>query len=204
MRYLIAIVILLSLAIAWQPDSQLLFWDKDSAFIEPARKIKNRDESVNKFTLKASESTQKFYNPDEQPDALPENFMPDPNVVASMRQARLEGDPRAPAIGKYHEREVPTEEELADHEQYLEYERRQKKRVYRAYVEASKIKTTQLREMIEKGKDEGVSAEDIAFAEDKIRGIEKMAITLQQGFPDIMDDSYQPPADWLIDNPEER
>lgn len=202
MRYLIAIAILLSLAIAWQPNTQLLFWKKDSALLEPTRRIKNSDESINnKLTLQASTPTQKNDISADQPEVLLENFIPNPKAVASMRQARLEGDPRSPALGDYHEREVPTEEELGNHEQYLEYERRQQKRVYRAYVEASKIKTTRLREMIEKGKAEGVSSEDIAFAEDKIRGIEKMAITLQQDFPDIMDDGYQPPADWLIDNP---
>ncbi len=54
--------------------------------------------------------------------------------------------------------------------------------------------------MIERGKAEGVSAEQIASAEDKIRGIEEMATQLQQDYPDIMEDSYQPPADWLIEN----
>ena len=54
--------------------------------------------------------------------------------------------------------------------------------------------------MIEKGKTEGVSPEEIAFAEDKIRGIEEMAIKLQQDHPDIMETSYQPPADWLIES----
>jgi hypothetical protein len=62
------------------------------------------------------------------------------------------------------------------------------------------VKTTQLRTMIEKGKAEGISEEEIAFAEEKIRGIEEMAIQLQQDYPDIMQDSYQPPADWLIEN----
>lgn len=117
-----------------------------------------------------------------------------------MQKDRLEGDSRAPKLGKHHERETPTEAELGDHEQYLKYERRQQKRIYRAYVDASKIKTVQLRSMIEQGKTEGVSAAEIEFAEEKIRGIEEMAITLQQDFPEIMDDSYQPPADWLIEN----
>ena len=67
--------------------------------------------------------------------------IPDPDAVASMRQARLKGDPRAPSLKEHHKRETPTEEELGNHERYLEYELRQKKRTYRAYVEASKIKT---------------------------------------------------------------
>lgn len=79
-------------------------------------------------------------------DNIVEGFIPNPEAVASMRQARLAGDPRAPSLAEYHEGEAPTEAE-------------------------------------------------IAFAEEKIRAIEEMAIKLQQNHPDIMDSDYQPPAD---------
>jgi hypothetical protein len=72
--------------------------------------------------------------------------------------------------------------------------------VYRAYVEAAKIKTAEIRKMIEQGKEGGISDEEIAFAEAKIQGIEDMAAQLQQEHPDIMQDEYKPADDWLIDN----
>ena len=203
MRYLIAITLLsaLVLALAWQPVSQLEFWQAELAESSSIQTDEsNAPTNLNNTTPQAAAEEYFSTQLDSPRDEVVEEFIPNPEAVASMRQARLEGDSRAPKLGDYHEREQPTEAELGDHEQYLEYERRQQKRVYRAYVEASKIKTAQLRSMIEKGKAEGISAEEIEFAEQKIRGIEEMAIKLQQDYPDIMEDSYQQPADWLIEN----
>lgn len=202
MRYLIAITLLsiLALVIAWQPNTELSFWQESISEAErplATRPDKSTSIELSSDTLAVDDLNNAVY---EHHDDTGEDFIPDPEAIESMQQARLKGDPRAPKLGKHHEREVPTEEELGDHEQYLEYERRQQKRVYRAYVDASKIKTAQLRSMIEQGKAEGISAEEIAFAEDKIKGIEEMAAKLQQDYPDIMEDSYQPPADWLIEN----
>ncbi|MBL4797712.1 MAG: hypothetical protein JKY50_09875 [Oleispira sp.] len=192
---------LASLIIFWQPDSTILFWQENAISSNASQRGANN--SPLSFSNSASQTSVKEEY-DSQNDShwndVTEDFIPNPEAIASMRQARLEGDPRTPKLGEYHQRETPTAEELDDHEQHLAYERRQQKRVYRAYVDASKIKTAQLRSMIEKGKAEGVSAEEIAFAEEKIRGIEEMAITLQQDHPDIMQDSYQPPTDWLIES----
>ena len=206
MRLFLSLTILAvtSLIIFWQPNSTVLFWQDSIAEsnILPTEP-KNTTITSNNIDHQAlSKNHEIQYNDrrDNTHDEITENFIPNPEAVASMQKARFEGDSRAPKLGEHHERETPTEAELGDHEQYLEYERRQQKRIYRAYVDASKIKTAQLRSMIEQGKTEGVSAAEIEFAEEKIRGIEEMAITLQQDFPEIMDDSYQPPADWLIEN----
>lgn len=201
MFLVITMVVIASLIIFWQPDAKILFWQESIS-----DSIASKNEAKNSTVILSSRINQVQTEENSTPqyegkrDEIVEDFIPNPEAVASMRQARLEGDPRAPKLGNHHEREKPTEEELGDHEQYLEYERRQQKRVFRAYVEASKVKTAQLRSMIEKGKTEGVSPEEIAFAEDKIRGIEEMAIKLQQDHPDIMETSYQPPADWLIES----
>lgn len=196
----IAALSLAGLIIFWQPSAEILFWQENVASSSILEKRTNNDAIVlhNQTRQTSSEldsGNKKHALSDDNVDV----FIPDPDAIASMQKARLEGDSRAPNLVEHHARETPTAEELEDHEQYLEYERRQQKRVYRAYVEASKIKTTQLRNMIEQGKAEGVSAEDIAFAEKKIRGIEEMAATLQQEHPDIMEESYQPPSDWLIE-----
>lgn len=202
MRYLLAISLLsiLVLIIAWQPNTELSFWQDSLSNTDRHQADRQNDPALSKFSNETLVSDKPHDSDDEYPEDVSEDFIPDPEAIKSMQQARLKGDPRAPKLAKHHEREVPTEEELGDHEQYLEYERRQKKRVYRAYVDASKIKIAQLRSMIEQGKAEGISAEEIAFAEDKIKGIEEMAAKLQQDYPDIMEDSYQPPADWLIEN----
>lgn len=202
MRYLFAITLLsiLVLVIAWQPNTQLSFWQQDISNTEHRSTETNNINKKITVSQQAPETEEHTRQRYQQTDTSFEDFIPDAAAIESMQQARLKGDPRAPKLADHHERETPTEEELGDHEQYLEYERRQQKRVYRAYVDASKIKTAQLRSMIEQGKAEGISPEEIAFAEEKIRGIEEMAAKLQQDYPDIMEDSYQPPADWLIEN----
>ena len=191
---------IVTLIILWQPSAEILIWQENVADSQVLDKSINSDATAlpNK-TRQASAGLNSGSSNYDLGDDNVDVFIPDPDAIASMQKARIEGDSRAPNLGKYHARETPTVEELDDHEQYLEYERRQQKRVYRAYIEASKIKTAQLRNMIEQGKAEGISAEDIAFAEDKIRGIEEMAATLQQEHPDIMEESYQPPSDWLIE-----
>jgi len=124
-----------------------------------------------------------------------------PEAIESLRQARLHGDDRTPNLNESRERdELPTPEQLEDPELYQEYERRQQQRMYRAYVEAAKVKTAELRKMIEQGKEGGISDEEIAFAEAKIQGIEDMAAQLQQDHPEIMQDEYKPADDWLINN----
>lgn len=200
--FVISSLITACLIIFWQSDSQILFWKEsgESSKYEILKANEHSASVTNAAQAVLKETGEGVQYGSQGSQYYEESFTLNPEAIASMRQARLEGDPRTPKLGEYHDREVPSEEELGDHEQYLEYERRQQKRVYRAYVDASKIKTTQLRSMIEKGKAEGVSAEEIAFAEEKIRGIEEMASKLQQDHPDIMEDSYQPPADWLIEN----
>ncbi|MEH6449293.1 MAG: hypothetical protein V7765_11525 [Oleispira sp.] len=203
MRFFFALSILcvFTLVFFWQPDSQLAFW-QDGLSPSEFSQVEAKNGALNSYNTSAQNplTEQSGALLADKRDDIIEDFIPNPKTVASLRQARLEGDPRTPNLAPNHEREKPSAEELGDHDQYVEYEKRQQKRVYRAYVEASKIKTAQLRSMIERGKAEGVSAEEIAFAEEKIRGIEEMAITLQQDHPDIMEDSYQPPADWLIES----
>jgi len=203
MRIFLAIITLsiASLILFWQPNSRISFWqdsrDETGSIAQTTHHKSAAARATEQYGTNKLETKGSAHNRDPINE---ETFTPNPEVVASLRQARLEGDSRTPNLAPNHEREAATEEELGDHEQYLEYEQRQQKRVYRAYVEASKVKTAQLRSMIERGKAEGISDEEIAFAEEKVRGIEEMAAKLQQDYPDIMQDSYQPPADWLIEN----
>lgn len=200
MRYFFFMIILSAIALTfiWQPSYKLTFLEKKTS-------AENTDQGDSANVAMTSKSApEKVHSAEPQYDVNWDHgikdFVPNPEAIASMRQARMEGDPRAPKLGKSPEREKPTKEELTDHGQYLEYERRQQKRMFRAYVEASKIKTAKIRSIIEQGKTAGISAEQISAAEDKIRGIEDMATQLQQDYPDIMEVSYQPPADWLIEN----
>ncbi|MBU2040141.1 MAG: hypothetical protein KKH95_13440 [Gammaproteobacteria bacterium] len=119
------------------------------------------------------------------------------DAIASMQAARINGDPRAPKLSPSRPREMPTAEELSDEEQYLAYEQRQEKRMFRAFVEASKQKTALIQQYIDQAEAGGISEEEVAFAREKIRKIEEMALKLQQEHPDIMQDTFKPEDNWL-------
>lgn len=201
MKIFLSLLVLgsISFGLFSQLDYQLAFLQQDTDKPKSQNTVEKTASTLDE-SLSLKQTASSDLKNEEPSEFQQDHFIPNPDAVNSLRDARVNGDSRAPELGEHHEREKPTEEELGDHEQYLEYEKRQQKRVYRAYVEASKIKTKQIQDMIERGKAEGVSDEEIAFAENKIRGIEEMAAELQRDYPDIMEDSYQPPADWLIEN----
>ena len=64
-------------------------------------------------------------------------WQPSPSAVASLREAILNGDPRTPPLAEAPEREMPTEEELADPDLYLQYEMRQQQAVYASFIQAA-------------------------------------------------------------------
>ena len=116
----------------------------------------------------------------------PEPWTPDPQAVESLRQSRLHGDPRTPPIARREtEREMPTEEELADPELYLQYEARQQQKVYASFVQASEKKIADLEAMIERGKQEGVTPEQLAEGEEKLRRLQEMRDQLLAENPEL-------------------
>jgi len=194
-KVLIPIAVIIALLLIFQPEPAVITdrSEPSVAVIQNTPAIET--ETLPTDTIEEVQEPELVEEVDEQPDTL------DPDAIESLRQARLHGDDRTPNLNKSRERdELPTPEQMEDPELYQEYERRQQQRVYRAYVEAAKIKTAEIRKMIEQGKEGGISDEEIAFAEAKIQGIEDMAAQLQQQHPDIMQDEYKPADDWLIDN----
>lgn len=153
--------------------------------------------TVNKADTAAAESTAPAF-PDLDNSEL-EAWLPRLNsdAVQSMANARVHGDPRAPAVHASKPREMPTAAELADEDLYLQYEQRQEKRMYRAFVEASKGKVALIQSYIDKAGAGGISDEEVAFAKEKIRRIQAMAEKLQQDNPDIMGDEFRPQDNWL-------
>lgn len=107
------------------------------------------------------------------------------DAASSMAEARLNGDPRTPPLQRSAEQEAPTAEELADPDKYKQYEARQSKKLYAAYIQASDSEVPKLKQLIERGKAEGVSAEEIAQAEEKVRRIQQMRDKLLASNPDL-------------------
>lgn len=172
----------------WGVSEQLL--------LQPPEPVKAKD--------KISKKIEAAVVDDISQDAEQQEYDPfvqelDQDAINSMAEARLHGDPRAPAINPSEERVLPTPEELQDPEQYLQYEQRQEKKIYRAYVDAAKEKVAMLEGMIKQGEEEGISEEELEQARQKVKGIEEMSLQLQQDHPDIMGEDYKPaePQGWL-------
>ena len=116
-----------------------------------------------------------------------DDWQPDPAAVESLRRSMEEGDPRAPPIARREtEREMPTEEELADPELYLQYETRQQQKVYASFLQASEKKISDLEKLIEQARAEGgVSPEQLEEGEEKLRGLQEMRDKLLQQYPEL-------------------
>lgn len=196
MKFIIPLVIIILTIFLLQDPAQVVTWQSD----QPEVVTKEFDRVLNPETEHhtLSDESSGYLHPGAEEQAAPRL---DQQAIESLRVARLHGDDRTPNLNKSRERdELPTPEQLEDPQLYQEYERRQQQRMYRAYVEAAKIKTAEIQTMIEQGKEGGISDEEIAFAEAKIKGIEDMAAQLQRDHPEIMEDEYKPADDWLIDN----
>lgn len=107
------------------------------------------------------------------------------DAVESLRQARLNGDASAPAVVRSPERELPTAAELADPEAYQRYEARQNERMYRSFVSAADSEIPKLQEQVAKGRAAGLSPEQIAEGEEKLRRIEAMRNQLMSDHPEL-------------------
>ena len=108
------------------------------------------------------------------------------SAAQSMAQTRVNGDPDMPPILRDQEpAPVPTQAELSDPKAYQAFEARQTTRLYRAYNQAAAAALPKLREDIERGRTSGISAEKIAKAEAKVRGIEEMRDKLMKDHPEL-------------------
>lgn len=120
--------------------------------------------------------------------------MPDQTLVdgvEALREARLAGDDRAPAIVRDEgRRETPTAAELADPDAYQRYEARQNERLYRSYIKAAEAEVPKLQEQLARGKQAGLTPEQIAEGEEKLRRIEEMRNQLMSDHPELT----RPPA----------
>lgn len=117
----------------------------------------------------------------------------DPDAIASLRGARIMGDPRTPPIERSPPREEATAEELADPDKYADFEGRAERKVKRTYVIESEKFIAQLRDDIERGKSIGIPEEEIAKVRQKIKGIEQMRAQLLAEDPQLLDPSSPPP-----------
>lgn len=113
----------------------------------------------------------------------------DDSAIASMADARVNGDDRAPPIGSSTPGELPTPEELESPELYLEYESRQERKIYQAYVKAADIKIEMLEKQIAMAKERGLPEEELQVGIEKVKRIREMKAQLLQDNPDLLSEA---------------
>lgn len=122
----------------------------------------------------------------DEPAIREQGVRPDPDAVTSLRRAREEGDPRTPPLASdTPERIMPTDQELADPDLYLEYEARQKQQVLTSFLQASEKKAGELRRAIERAEGEGLPEEQLAEGREKLERLEAMREQLLRDHPEL-------------------
>jgi hypothetical protein len=101
------------------------------------------------------------------------------DATQTMSHAREHGDARQPALQRDAVRDMPTAAELADPDAYQRYEARQSQRLKKAYVKAADAEIPRLQKDIEQAQQAGMSPEQIAEGEEKLRRIQAMRDQLQ-------------------------
>lgn len=113
-----------------------------------------------------------------QRDRYPETDAPitlDPVAVESLRQTRLHGDPRTPPIVRSETpEEKPTDAELADPEQYANYEMRRENKLINAFLKASDSEIETIKRQLADAERAGISEAAMAESREKLVKLEAM------------------------------
>lgn len=138
------------------------------------------DEPAAKAMTSALPPAQPLPVPAAGPDvSLPELPATTTLATESMASAREYGDVRQPALQRDAPREAPSATELADPAAYQRYEARQNQRLQRAYMKAADAEIPRLQQDIAQARAEGMTPEQIAEGEEKLRRIQAMRDQLQ-------------------------
>ena len=109
-----------------------------------------------------------------------------PENIESLRATR-DGDPRAPEIGSYVPRELPTPEEVADPELYAKFEMKQRGKFITGYVSSSKKKIEELQNFLDENR-EGIKLEDILDIEEEIAELKKVRVRMMNEHPELLEE----------------
>ena len=107
-------------------------------------------------------------------------------AIKAFRTSWLEGDSRAPPVGDYTERELPTEKELANPELYLKYENGRREKHLLAFVNAAKGKVNYLRNELTAAKTQGMPQWQLEEGEEKLKMLEETAQEIRQSNPELL------------------
>lgn len=138
---------------------------------------------------RAEPATSRLQTPADHRDSeTADTTGPDPENVASLKRGREEGEPRTPPLAEDRPgREMPSAEELADTDLYLEYEARQKADVLSSFIQASRKKSQELNKAIERAEAEGLPEEQLEEGREKLRQLEATRKELEEQYPELVE-----------------
>lgn len=126
----------------------------------------------------------------ETPESNDEDIPPDSPLnlerVASFIGSELEGDKRAPPIGKPTPAPVPPPEALGRPDLYQSFERAQEEKIHRAFIAAAVEQEKALAADISKARATGMPPEQVAEGEEKLNKLRESRLQLQQRYPDTL------------------
>ncbi|BBN80859.1 hypothetical protein PA25_08440 [Pseudoalteromonas sp. A25] len=114
--------------------------------------------------------------PEKQQSAVEPNSTSTTIPAASPQQI---DDVYIPPIGK-HTTSTSYQGDLSDYESYQAYGDQQERELKQAFIIAAKDKVKRLQALIERGREQGISEEELKFAESKVNGIMQMSEKLEQ------------------------
>lgn len=194
----LSVLALMSIAIGgwfgWHADADLHKGQAQDTMVSDAAEEQSIHIAAPVSLKRAPENTKPAVADTSQQDIEEEEvaYALDPAAIASMQAAREQGDPRSPSLSESIDRSLPTAAELSDYDAYANYEQRQSKEVYRAYVLSAEHKATYLRDMIAMAKKDGLPPEQIQEGEEKLRRIEAMRAELLAEHPDLLNGAATP------------
>lgn len=110
---------------------------------------------------------------------------PQLSATQSLVAAR-DGDPRTPPIERSQSAaDAPVAPNLDDHKAYQQYEAQQNTRLYAAYVQAAEEEIPRLRAAIARAREMGLSTDEIAIGEEKLRRITSMQEQMRKEHPEL-------------------
>lgn len=108
------------------------------------------------------------------------------SAATSMAMARNNGDPRMPPLDPARmPDQMASAADRADPKAYARFEANQHTQMLASFVDAAAKEVPKIRADIERGRQMGVSAEQIAVAQEKARLIEQMSATVLREHPEI-------------------
>ena len=104
----------------------------------------------------------------------------DAAAISSLATTMTQGDSRAPTIGEFEPDILPTAEQLADPDLYLEYEQNQKQRLHRAWVVSADKKIEEIEGYIQMAESRYLDPKELEQGLKKVEGLKTMQKQLQE------------------------